>query len=338
MNILVIDVAAEHSGALTVLNQFIDEFEEDLDNQYTVVLGKIRRENTSNIRYINIEWVKNSWFHRLYFDQVYIRKLVRRIKPEKILSLQNGCVKGGHIPQDVFFHNALPICEKRFSFSESKTLWIYQQIIGRMWRRSLRKANHILVQAEWIKQALIRKWHIEEKHILVKRPIIDECFQCDTPQRKEKLQFFYPANGEIYKNHEKMLYAFKSIWDTNKEVMPSLVLSGKFEDLPENCRIIISSGSYPVSFAGRLSREEMREMYSQSTLVFPSYLETVGLPLLEARAMGSDILAADCEYARDAVGSYEKAIFFPPHEIDSIRGKIEEYIQKWKETNEDSDS
>jgi glycosyltransferase involved in cell wall biosynthesis len=337
MNILVIDVAAEHSGALTVLNQFIDEFEADQENQYTVVLGKIKRKNTQNIRYINVEWVKKSWFHRFYFDQIYVRKLVRETKPEKVLSLQNGSVKAGHIPQDVFFHNALPICDIHFSFSQSKTLWLYQQVIGRIWKHGLKKAAHVIVQAEWIRQALGKKWHIDPEHIIVKRPVTSISQTDSNGQRKDALRLFYPANGEIYKNHERLFLALKAIWDKGGEIRPSLVLTLTEENLPQSYRAILESGRYPVSLSGLLSRNEMTEMYRQSTLIFPSYLETVGLPLMEARAMGSDILAADCEYAHEAIGEYGQVQYFPPLDAEQIQRTIEEYIVKWKKANEDSD-
>lgn len=59
-----------------------------------------------------------------------------------------------------------------------------------------------------------------------------------------------------------------------------------------------------------MPRTQLFEQYASSVLVFPSYYETIGLPLLEARSVGAPILAADCLYARDGVGDYERAEFF----------------------------
>ena len=52
--------------------------------------------------------------------------------------------------------------------------------------------------------------------------------------------------------------------------------------------------------------------------VFPSYIETIGLPLLEARSVGARILAADCRYARDLVGDYQKAEFFEMFDAERL--------------------
>ena len=53
-------------------------------------------------------------------------------------------------------------------------------------------------------------------------------------------------------------------------------------------------------------------MYNRSTLIFPSYIETVGLPLLEARELGSIILASDCPFSREVLDGYENAYYFDP--------------------------
>ena len=52
MKILVIDVAAEHGGALTVLNQFIYEFKSDKANSYVVVVGRLDYEDCDNIHFV----------------------------------------------------------------------------------------------------------------------------------------------------------------------------------------------------------------------------------------------------------------------------------------------
>ena len=75
---------------------------------------------------------------------------------------------------------------------------------------------------------------------------------------------------------------------------------------------MIIDNSLPVFFLGRLNRTEMFKKYKSTVLVFPSYIETVGLPLLEAKACGSFILAADCIYAHDALKDYKNVRYFDP--------------------------
>jgi glycosyltransferase involved in cell wall biosynthesis len=44
-------------------------------------------------------------------------------------------------------------------------------------------------------------------------------------------------------------------------------------------------------------------------MLFPSYIETFGLPLIEAGNFGMPILAADMNYAREVIGDYEGVKF-----------------------------
>ncbi len=321
MIVLVIDVAAEHSGAETILNQFLDEFEADPENEYYVVLSKLHYQDRRNIRFINTDWVKRSHAHRLYFDWFYARKLVREIKPDKVLSLQNKTVRAGNVTQEVYFQNALPICEKRFSIKESRNLWVYQNILGNMVRYSLKRADVIYVQARWIREALNRKWNIAQDKIRVKRPSFAQMPASDkncTAERDEK-QLFYPANGSIYKNHEMLLKACAEIWDRKgADCGLRLTLTCDKNRLTKNCRDILEGKDYPVCFCGRLNREEMAMMYSRTSLVFPSYVETIGLPLMEAQAYDAKILAADCEYAREVLEGYKKAVYLNPFDTDSM--------------------
>ena len=81
-----------------------------------------------------------------------------------------------------------------------------------------------------------------------------------------------------------------------------------------------------VSFVGRLNEEEMRKMYLETTLIFPSYIETVGLPLLEAQVFDSWILCSNLEYSRESIGSYSKAKFFNPFLTEDISKCICDYL------------
>ena len=46
-------------------------------------------------------------------------------------------------------------------------------------------------------------------------------------------------------------------------------------------------------------------------LVFPSTIETFGLPLIEAASMGKPIIASDLDYAREVLGQYKGVSFVP---------------------------
>lgn len=328
MIILVIDVAAEFGGALTILDQFLSDYEKQLDNEYYVVLSKPEYTDRANLHFIRLDWVKKSYLHRLYFDNFYIRRIIKLVCPDRIVSLQNKCVSSRGIAQDVYFQSILPLADYKFGIKEARNLWIYQNIIGPIYRRSLKKADTIIVQADWIKQKLSGSWSIDSNRILVKRPSVSDEYKL-IKRDDSKIAFFYPANGSVYKNHERVLNALKKIWDDKSEKeMPELFLTCNPESLSQKCHDIISEDKYPITFTGYLGKEQMKAMYSRSAIIFPSFIETVGLPLLEAREAGCDILSADCEYAHETIGDYDRVLYFDPFDENSITYIVREYIQK----------
>jgi glycosyltransferase involved in cell wall biosynthesis len=53
-------------------------------------------------------------------------------------------------------------------------------------------------------------------------------------------------------------------------------------------------------------------LYQYATaLVFPSFIETFGLPLTEAASFGLPIIVADLPYAREVLKGYEGVTFIP---------------------------
>ena len=72
----------------------------------------------------------------------------------------------------------------------------------------------------------------------------------------------------------------------------------------------------------------LKEYYQKSVLLFPSYLETAGLPLLEAKAYGAQIIAADCRYAQSVLCGYEDVCYFHPDDSHDLAGIMRTYIEK----------
>ena len=325
MRILVVDVAAEFSGALSVLKQYIEKFREDSDNEYYVCVSVLDFQDSENVHFLKLPWVKRSHLHRLYFDLFYIKKLTKTLVPDLIFSLQN---KAFHtkIDQEVFFQNALFICEKRFSLRESKKLWVYQNVISRLTRSSLKNVRQIYVQAPWIKRALSERWKIDEEKITVKRPEVHPVFRDASAEPQAKRKLFYPANYHVYKNHATLLQACAELWEEKGSDFFSLYLTGTQDALPDACKRLIENKNYPIVFLGKLTPEEMKAQYLESVLVFPSYLETAGLPLVEARSLGCKILAADCEYARDMLDGYLGVSYFLPFDAKQMKELINDHL------------
>lgn len=54
----------------------------------------------------------------------------------------------------------------------------------------------------------------------------------------------------------------------------------------------------PIEFAGVLKRDELFGWHARAALLFPSCLESFGLPLLEAKMHSAPVVAADTPFGR----------------------------------------
>lgn len=66
--------------------------------------------------------------------------------------------------------------------------------------------------------------------------------------------------------------------------------------------------------------------YESDVLIFPSYIESFGLPLIEAAVSGDIILAADTIFARELLKNYNNAYFFKYNDADSLSELMKKII------------
>ena len=327
MRILVYDVAADSGGAVTVLQSFYEEFKQDKENEYLFVLSVYELEETDNIHVLNFPWIKRSSIHRLYFDNFVAHKLVKAYEIDKVLSLQNIELPHAGVPQIVYEHNALPFAEYKFKPWEAFRPWMTQQILGRMMKKSIRRAEKVMVQTNWMKKEIVRQCRIPAERIEIKFPYVEMLSTEEYHLDEKRPVFFYPANASEYKNHKTFLEACKFLKQSGYENYQVIwTVSGEENNSIRKIKKESEEFKLPIRFEGMMPRRKLFDLYASSVLVFPSYIETIGLPLLEARSVGAWILASDCLYARDIVGDYEKAKFFGIFASEQLYQFMEEFL------------
>lgn len=313
MKTLVYDVAASESGALSILEEFYDKYRKDKENQYVFVISTPELESTDNIQVLRYPWIKKSWLHRWWFDHFYAPKIVKEYQVDKVFSLQNILVpiRNKRIIQMVYLHNSLPFAEYRFTFKESRFFWIYQNIIGKKIKQSVKKADKVIVQTQWMKTACVEQADADAEKIQVQLPTIDTSMIIpyeDTPEHRKT--FFYPANPLTYKNHKVILETFKTLQGEGiKDYQIVFTFKGDENDCAKNLYNDAKKHNLNITFAGKMPREEVFKMYSKSVLLFPSLIETVGMPLLEARLAGAPVIACDTLFTREILAKYNNVLY-----------------------------
>lgn len=324
--IMIYDVHASESGALAILNDLycqIREYE-DKSVKWVFIVSIPEYEETECISVRRFPWVKKNWGNRCYFDVVKARRLLKEYQPDQVFSLQNRGISFYHKRQLVYLHLPFVLTDHKFKIkTDGIKLWLYQNIVSKSIFKSLRTVDLTIVQTHWMKEALIKKAHVPNKRIVIQKPDIT-CNRIekyvDCPENRKR--FFYPATAFTYKNHITILKALMYAQDRGFHEY-EMIFTIKLEENKYTRWI----GNYAqkhnlnVCFEGSIPRKKVFEMYAKSVLVFPSYVESFGLPLLEARMTGTPVIASDTTFCHEILDGYDKAVFFPEMDYETL-GKI----------------
>lgn len=332
MKILVYDIAAEDGGGLFVLKNFYEQVRARKEEQieWIFMTSFPLLEEIDSIKVMTYKWIKRSWLHRIFFENFILPGIVKEIQPDLVLSLQNMPIMHCNAKQMVYLHQSLQYCPKKFSFfkDEERSLAIRQRIICNMYKYGLKKAEHIFVQTQWIKDATKEWIDFPEEKITVVPVALGESPISITPYvGYGKNVFFYPARAEIYKNHEVIIQACRLLEEEgirNYEV----IFTVKPEDNSYVMWLQKEAKGLPIKFIGQTEYDGVWEYYLKSVLIFPSYLETCGLPLLEAKIAGSIILTSDMPFSHEALEDYENAQYFSYDNPDMLASMMKRIVKK----------
>lgn len=326
MRIAIFDVPAEEGGALTILKEYYDKATKDTENQWYFIVSTPDFLETKNITLLKYPWVKRSWFQRLFFDIFIAHRIVKKYQMDEVISLQNVIIPKVTIKQTLYLHQPLPFIEKRYKITENVKFWIYQNIISKMIYKSIKKADHVIVQTKWMRNACINKVDVDVSKFTIQQPDIHINIDKTFVNTGNYATFFYPASPLVYKNHFIIIKALRLLKQKNITNY-SVVFTLRGDESKDVIKMfnIVKSEMLPVVFIGKLSLEEVYDYYCRSILIFPSYIETFGLPLLEAKMHKTPIIASDCAFSHEILDDYDNVHFFNPFDEQDLYEKMNRY-------------
>ena len=315
--ILVNATALSSGGALTILRQFIAHAA--LTNKKYIIFAPIEVPLDVHANIIYIEVDTKSWLKRIWWDSIGLRRYIKQhnIECELCISLQNTSVNVD-CQQLIYLHQPLPFTTIKYVFNkETVKYFLYKWFYKFFIILFITKATRFVVQTQWMKAALVQSG-VAENNISVFTPDIklpDEYLPNSTEQVQrpaaEQIHFFYPASSLFYKNHVLILDALALLKTRQLKKKPIFFFFLTVGDYPVFDEKVQQLGlSDNVSYLGVMPYEQVIESYiSADAVLFPSYIETFGLPLAEAGVLGKKIICADLPYSRDVLTGYQGASF-----------------------------
>lgn len=347
-------------GPLSVLKDCIgaiESSEQFNDCEFVALVHKkslFDEKNYKKVTFVEFPKSRKSYLYRLYYEYFYFKKFAKENKIDFWFSLHDISPNVGIIPQAVYCHNPSPF--KVISLNDlfiQPVIFMFNLFYSFLYRINVRKNKYVVVQQLWLKDEFNKRFGVRYEKIVIAKPqepIID--IDAIKGNVNETIKtFVFPTFPRSFKNIEVIGEAVSIL---NKEEVKRFVVIVTI-DGSENkySRMIFDNyGKLKhLNLIGLQPRETVYQLYKESDcLIFPSTLETWGLPISEYKQFDKPMLVANLPYAKETVGEYDKAKFFDPNDAQElascmkgiiVSGKIEydttkpihypkPYIQDWE--------
>ncbi|VTS24291.1 Glycosyl transferases group 1 [Streptococcus porcinus] len=313
MKIFVLNTAARSKGALSVFEEFYNTVLEDSSDIEWIFLVSEQIVNSKNNVKVIVDKSLRSKFKRLKFDLFTGHRYIKKFSPDVIVSFQNTLPLFTTTKTVLYLHQSLPFqTEKEYSFFKRNEFpyAVIQYIIGSLIRLSVKRSDLTIVQSEWLKQAI----STISKNTKVIAPTIKDIPKLNNQEISNQVCFFYPTSDYPYKNNELIEKAVEIVEQNFESFSVKITLEHKLK-------------SERIESLGMISRTEVMSLMSQGVLLFPSYIESFGLPLLEARELNRIILSTDTLFAREVLQDYPNVYYFHKNNYEELAQLMERVIQ-----------
>ena len=316
MKIIIIASDVHTGGGNVVLNDLLGAAKEMMSINFHFLVDARFIRGLDDFK--NISFIEVSKLQRVFYVNRVINNLV---DPEDVILNISGlpflkrfpCAKVQYIMNRYFIDNystlglpflvRLRLILQKFTFS-----------------LRLKYTDYIFVQNSVMKDLLLKLGFTENTIEIIPYKDVDPISSDD---QKLKDSFIYVASEEAHKNHLNLVKAWVILAKDN--IYPTLFLTIN-DDSSLYKKILIDTQKYnlKIIIQSRLPRDELLLYYRKvSALIYPSFFECFGIPLLEASNYNLPVIASELDYVRDFVNPVET---FDPNSPKSIARAVRRFL------------
>ncbi len=329
--IVVSAVTLRKGGTLTILRKCLSYLSTLVhDGEFEVIALVHKRElcDYPGIEYIEMPEIVGNWGKRLWCEYVTMKRISKQLAPVYLwLSLHDTT------PQVIADRQAV-YCQTSFPFMKMRLRDLkfdYKIVLFTLFTRlaysvNIKKNKYLIVQAEWLRDGFSKMFNLPRDRFIVAPPERQEVDKADCASFPSNMTtFLFAATPDCHKNFELICEAASRLEHS--------IGKGRFKvvftiDGTENKYSHWLKSRYGhidcLEFAGYMSKERLYKQYAATDcLVFPSRVETWGLPISEFSVYGKPMLLADLPYAHETAKGSTMVAFFNVDSPEDLKKKME---------------
>jgi len=302
-------------GPLAVFQDALHSLSESFLHRFdvTALVHRCELFDIPGITFLEFPEIKGSWLRRLHFEYVQCRVISRELKPYLWLAMHDMTPNVSAQVRAVYCHNPAPFY--RLTIKEAlidRTFALFRVLYKFLYAINITKNDFVIVQQDWLRQEFQDRYHVQ--NVVVAHPSIAPFMARDLVpvaegEQKEYI-FFYPALPRAFKNFELLFGAAKLL---EEQAVPGFSIRVTIDGTENQYAAMLRKrfgNLQSIRWLGRQTRGCVEDLYQLADcLVFPSKLETWGMPISEWKRTRKPMLIADLPYAHETVGHYEQVTF-----------------------------
>lgn len=262
------------------------------------------------------------------WEQVALPHAVKRIKPDLLHCTSNTAPLHCPVPLVLTLHDIIYL-EKRQSSSLSwyqEMGWHYRRLVV---PRILPKCEKIITVSQFERKRILEALHLPDRQLVAVYNGFNSHFHLQ-PKAPEIIRkyidadeyLFFLGNTDPKKNTPRVLKAYSNYLRKSTKKLPLLIADLKEDAINrilEEENIAEIKGS--LRFPGYIANTDLAALYGGAfAFLYPSLRESFGIPMLEAMACGTPVIAGNTSAMPEIAG--EGALLADPFNVEDITNKI----------------
>lgn len=314
-------------GTLTILRDCL-QYLSSLTKEYRVVALVHKRElcDFTGIEYVEMPDIIKGWGKRLWCEYVTMHRISQELAPVYLwLSLHDTSPRVKAERQAVYCQTSFPFYQWTWrDFCFDFKIPLFACFTRFAYRVNVHSNRYLIVQQEWLRKGLSKMLGVRPNKFIVAPPQRKMIEVNPEEVDKKCFTFFYASTPDCHKNFETLCKAAALL---EKEVGVGkfkVVLTIKGDENKYAAWLKKNWGNvHSIEFAGFMSKECLYGHYQMADcLVFPSKVETWGLPISEYMETGKPMLLADLPYAHETAAGSKQTFFFPATHAETLKNEM----------------
>ena len=207
--------------------------------------------------------------------------------------------------QTLYLNQANLINPKIYKYSKSDLLFSLKRFYLRIFLNNTKK---IIVQSKFMKKFINKSYNNLNSKVLIDHNLKFKKLKLHTKKiNKKKIKILYPSSMYSYKNHQIIIDLLKT--NMLKNINFYFTCSKKEFEPYKNI-----TNLYRINYFDNKNLEKVYNQYD--AIIFPSLIESLGLPIIEATKMKMPIIVSDLPYSREINSNYTQ--YFNPKSTTSL--------------------